>query len=129
MSKLRSFCPYCGRIVPAGCRCDCRPRPPRSKKPDTRKREGEPWRSEYSSAEYRRARQEACERTRGHCTDCGKVCAWHDGAKWRTQGMGGEVDHVDMLRLGGTSDASRLDLVCKSCHAKRDAARRKKYGL
>ena len=42
--------------------------------------------------------------------------------------MGGEVDHVKALSEGGTNDAENLALRCKSCHAKRDAKRRREAG-
>lgn len=125
MSGLRTYCPLCGKIVPAGGRCTCRPRPKR--KPtdgDATRKEREPWRRRYSSAKYRAARQEAIARSKGLCADCGRVCAWRDGTVWRTEGMGGEVDHEVALCDGGTDDASNLTLRCKSCHKRRDDARR-----
>lgn len=84
----------------------------------------EPWRRNYYSPEYLAARQQAIGRTKGRCTDCGAACAWHDGTRWRTAGMGGEVDHIKALCDGGTNDPSNLELRCKSCHGKRDARRR-----
>ncbi len=127
---LGTFCPWCGRIVPKGARCDCRPktkRPPvRDKEGERKRKQLEPWRANYTTGEYQHARQEAIARTRGRCTDCGRVCAWHDGKKWRTAGMGGEVDHVRALSEGGTNEPANLELRCKKCHAKRDADRRKR---
>ena len=129
MSRLKHFCPYCGRIVPAGVRCDCRPRPKRRPtKSDTTRAAREPWRKNYSSQEYQRARQQAIARSKGHCVDCGKVCAYYDGSKWRTAGLGGEVDHIKALSEGGANSSGNLALRCKSCHAKRDARRRKQAG-
>ena len=29
MSMMKTFCPHCGRVVPKGQRCACRPRPKR----------------------------------------------------------------------------------------------------
>ena len=125
MARTRSFCPHCGRVVPAGARCSCRPRPKRRPtEGDKTRGEREPWRSRSATQEYRRNRQAAIERTRGRCADCGAVCAWHDGAKWRTAGMGCEVDHVRALSEGGTDAAANLELRCKSCHKKRDDKRR-----
>ena len=124
---MKTFCPHCGCIVPAGERCSCRAQT-RKRKPteaDKYRSQNEPWRRNYSRAEYQRARQAAIERTQGRCTDCGRLCAWKDGTKWRTAGMGGEVDHVRALSEGGTNDPSNLQLRCKSCHGKRDAARRR----
>jgi 5-methylcytosine-specific restriction endonuclease McrA len=127
--SMDHFCPYCGRIVPACQRCTCRPRPKRKPtKGDATRKEREPWRSEYSTAAYQRARQEAIARTGGRCTDCGRVCARFDGKVWRTAGLGGEVDHVRALCDGGTNDAWNLQLRCKSCHKRRDDARRRAEG-
>ena len=126
MARTKSFCPYCGSVVPAGRRCSCIPKPKR--KPtagDKTRAQREPWRSNYSSPEYQKARQKAIARTAGRCTDCGRQCALFDGSKWRTAGMGGEVDHINALCDGGTNDSANLALRCKSCHGKRDAKRRR----
>lgn len=129
MARLRSFCPYCGQVVPVGARCDCRPRLKRKDtQGDKTRGKREPWRRNYSSKDYQQARQQAIDRTKGRCTDCMKQCAWFDGTKWRTAGMGGEVDHIKALSEGGTNDAENLALRCKSCHAKRDAKRRREAG-
>jgi 5-methylcytosine-specific restriction endonuclease McrA len=84
----------------------------------------ESWHRNYYDPDYLTARQEAIERTKGRCTDCGKICAWYDGTRWRTAGMGGEVDHVTALCDGGTNDPANLELRCKSCHGKHDSKRR-----
>lgn len=121
---MKRYCPHCGRAY-SGARCPCRPRAKR--KPtagDLTRSEREPWRREYSSAEYQRNRQTAIARTRGRCADCGRVCATFDG-KWRTAGLGGEVDHVRALCEGGANDAGNLVLRCKSCHKRRDDMRRR----
>lgn len=133
MSKLPTYCPRCGKVVPKGRRCNCRPRPKRDgngrkRRPtprDRRRAELEPWRRAYGTKAYREARQEAIARTRGRCADCGKVCAWWDGSRWRTEGMDGEVDHVRALSEGGTNDPANLELRCRSCHRRRDARRRR----
>lgn len=126
MSRLPTFCPHCGKVVPGGARCPCRPRPKRKPTPsDQARAEREPWRKRYAGAEYRRNRQRAINRDRGRCVDCGRVCAWFDGKQWRTAGMGGEVDHIRALSEGGTDDVENLELRCKSCHKKRDDARRR----
>lgn len=126
MALNRSYCPHCGRIVPAGQRCSCRPRPKR--KPtagDKTRAKREPWRRDYSSAAYQAARQQAIGRTKGRCSSCGKVCAWFDGGSWRTAGMGGEVDHIVPLCKGGSNDARNLQLLCKRCHGSKDARLRR----
>lgn len=123
---MRRFCPHCGRVVPDGARCPCRPRPKRrATRGDGTRADREPWRREYSSEAYRRARQEAIARTGGRCAACGRVCAWWDGGRWRC--MGGEVHHVVALSEGGTSDPSNLALMCRGCHARADEARRRAH--
>lgn len=125
MSRLLTYCPYCGRVVPRGQRCQCRPRPKRKATAADRTRaQREPWRKQYATAEYRAARQQAIARTQGKCADCGRVCAWHDGKQWRTAGMGGEVDHECALSEGGSNSPGNLTLRCKSCHKRRDDRRR-----
>lgn len=125
---MRKYCPHCGKVF-EGDRCPCRPRPKRKPtKGDNTRSEREPWRRQYQTKAFRDARQQAIERAKGRCVDCGRVCAWKDGAKWRTAGMGGEVDHVRALSEGGTNDPGNLELRCKSCHAKRDAKRRRMSG-
>lgn len=120
------FCPRCGGTHPVGARCPSLPK--RERKPtaaDATRAEREPWRSEYGTAEYRRERQEAIARTRGRCADCGRVCAEKRNGRWTTAALGGEVHHERALRDGGPSSKGNLVLLCRSCHAKRDAARRR----
>lgn len=126
MSRTRTYCPHCGRVVPAGKRCPCRPRPKRKPTEGDRTRgRREPWRGNYSTKEYQAARQTAIARTKGRCSACGRACAWFDGAKWRTAGMGGEVDHIVPLCKGGTNASGNLQLLCKSCHGTKDARLRR----
>lgn len=119
------YCPHCGRTHPEGQRCTCRPRPKRRPtEGDATRAEREPWRTEYSSSAYRKARQMAIGRQLGRCADCGRVCAEYRDGRWYTAGMGGEVDHGRALCEGGGSEVENLTLRCKSCHKKRDDARR-----
>ena len=119
------YCPHCGRTHPEGQRCPCRPRPKRRPtEGDATRAEREPWRAEYSSAAHRKARQRAIGRQRGRCADCGRVGAEYRDGRWYTAGMGGEVDHGRALCEGGGSEVENLTLRCKSCHKKRDDARR-----
>lgn len=71
-------CPRCGKPyrTPGHCpRCEkARPAPSRSKRTkaqEGKRREKNPWRSHYQSAEYRRARQVALTRTNGCCAISG----------------------------------------------------------
>ncbi len=120
-SRMKTFCPHCYRVVPAGRTCPCRKR-------DAQRKESEPWRQNYSDAEYLANRQKVIERQGGRCKDCGKACAEWDGDKWITQRMGGEVDHEVPLSKGGTNDVQNLSLRCRWCHRKADAKRRAKGG-
>lgn len=122
------FCPHCGGLKDPGKRCDCQPAPKRRTTPgDASRNLREPWRVDYSSAEYRKARQVAIERSNGHCVDCGVLCAEKIGGVWKTQRFGGEVDHEAMLRNGATSDPSGLALRCRKCHRGADAQRRRDW--
>lgn len=124
---MMTFCPHCGRIVPDGQRCDCRPRPKRKPtKGDATRRQREPWRASYGNRTYQKHRQQAIARTNGCCAVCGCRCAYHDGSRWLTAGMGGEVHHRKALCEGGGNDAANLMLVCKRCHKRLDDARRKR---
>lgn len=119
------FCPHCGKQY-RGNSCTCKPKRKRpSGKSKPRDRSNEPWRKSYGTKEYREARQRAIADADGKCVDCGRQCAWFDGRKWRTEGMSGEVDHVDMLRHGGSNSVSNLKLRCASCHRKKDKALRR----
>lgn len=126
---MKRYCPRCGMMVGKGERCRCQPEPRRKgRATDAERAANEPWRKAYGSREYQQGRQEAMARTKGRCTDCGLPCAWYDGTKWRTAGMGGEVDHVVPLAEGGTNGAANLALRCKRCHGKKDARCRRESG-
>ena len=115
-SRMKTFCPHCGSIVPAGKTCPCRDR-------TSQRKSTEPWRRSYVDREYVRNRQEVIDRQHGRCKDCGRQAAAWDGTKWITKGMG-EVDHEKPLRMGGTNEAGNLALRCLSCHRRADQARR-----
>lgn len=125
---MKVFCPYCGGIKESGKPCKCSPKPKRKQtRQDLTRKEREPWRADYNTQAYRKARQEVIQRSNGRCVDCGVVCAEKINGVWKTQRLGGEVDHEGMLRRGATSDPSGLALRCKSCHAKADRVRRKSF--
>lgn len=127
MTRRKTFCPYCSRVVPAGQRCSCRPKSKRNPtQGDTIRSIREPWREEYDRAEFRRNRQTVIENQQGRCKDCNKVCAKKVNGRWITKGYGGQVDHEKPLCEGGTNDVSNLALRCIPCHSRADAARRKK---
>lgn len=126
MARLKSFCPYCGGIVPPGQRCTCRPKRKRKPTPgDATRDQREPWRGRYGRAGYQRNRQTAIDRAGGRCVDCGTVCAEYRNGKWYTAELGGEVDHLVALEDGGSDAPENLALRCKSCHGFRDAKRRR----
>lgn len=125
MARTRSFCPYCHGIVPASQRCPCRKAKRKPTPGDATRQQREPWRRSYGDPEYQRNRQTAIERTGGRCTDCNRMCAEKRDGRWYTASLGGEVDHLVALEDGGTNEVGNLALRCKSCHGKRDAARRR----
>jgi hypothetical protein len=123
---MKTFCAKCGRTHPKGVRCDCEPRPKRKPTAADRLRNyNEPWRKNYNE-DYAKARQVVIAAQQGKCNECSDVCAWFDGSKWRTAGMGGEVHHKVALCDGGTNEPGNLVLVCKKCHCRLDCERRKK---
>ena len=120
------FCPKCGTVHITGARCPNDPRRKRRPTPaDAGRAVNEPWRRAYGTQPYLRARQAVIERQGGRCADCGKACASKKNGRWTTAKGGGEVDHEVALCEGGSNDPSNLTLRCRSCHAKRDAKRRR----
>ena len=122
---LGRYCARCCKTHKAGEPCPHRKRKPTAG--DGKRQGGEPWRSKYSDAEYRRNRQVVIARQNGRCKDCGCKCAHQkEDGTWITALWGGEVDHEHMLREGGTHSTDTMALRCKSCHAKADAERRRR---
>ena len=95
---------------------------PREYRTNAQRSVAEPWRANGYGSEYRRARVRCIERARGRCEACGRTVATL-GADGRWRMRGGEVHHVVPLAEGG--DATRLALLCVSCHRKADAALRR----
>lgn len=130
-------CPRCGKPyrAPGHCpRCGkARPAPSRSKRTkaqEGKRREKNPWRAHYQSAEYRRARQVALTRTNGCCAISGVRIADVVGGKWVMRGNGG-IHHVVPLSRGGTDSPDNLVPLETSVHNRIDAelrARMKKAG-
>ena len=130
-------CPRCGKPyrTPGHCpRCGkARPAPSRSKRTkaqESKRREKNPWRSHYRSAEYRRARQIALTRTNGCCAVSGVRIADVVGGKWVMRGNGG-IHHVVPLSRGGTDSPDNLVPLETGVHNRIDAelrARMKKGG-
>lgn len=121
------LCPHCGKPVPIGQPCPrccsaSRRHGTRSREQEGRRADENPWRSGYSSAEYRRARQEVIERQQGRCAACGRVVAVRMGRQWHTRGGG--VHHLVALSEGGTNSPENLVLLCTRCHNRIDAERR-----
>lgn len=130
-------CPRCGKPyrTPGHCpRCEkARPAPSRSKRTkaqEGKRREKNPWRTRYQSAEYRRARQVALTRFNGCCAVSGVRIADVVGGKWVMRGNGG-IHHVVPLSRGGTDSPDNLVPLETSVHNRIDAelrARMKKAG-
>lgn len=106
MSRMAMWCPRCNQVHERGQRCPLRSKPRRSQ-PGKHN-------SAYDDAEYRRARRQALERTKGKCARCGKVIARRDGHGWRM--LEGGVHHIRTLRDGGGHQQSNLAPLCDDCH-------------
>ena len=120
-------CPRCGKPyrTPGHCpRCEkARTAPSRSKRTkaqEDKRREKNPWRTHYQSAEYRRARQVALTRTNGCCAVSGVKIADVVGGKWVMRGNGG-IHHVVPLSRGGTDSPDNLVPLETSVHNRIDA--------
>lgn len=75
-----------------------------------------PYRLAYRDPEYARNRQIRFERVRGRCESCGValvVGAW-------------ESDHVVELADGGTNALENLRILCKPCHKRKTAEKRRR---
>ena len=117
---MRRWCDKCNRIHGHGETCPCREKRP--KRPDER-RDREPHRRAYNRAEYQRNRQAVITRAKGRCAVCGKQIAVRRDGRWLMRG--GDVHHVKPLCDGGGNGKDNLVPLCRSCHAKADAARRR----
>lgn len=74
-----------------------------------------PYRLAYRDQEYARNRQLRFERARGRCESCGIPLA---SGEW-------ESDHVVEVRDGGTNGIENLRILCKPCHKRKTAERRR----
>lgn len=122
--RTPGHCPRCEKASPASSRSK------RTKAQEGKRRERNPWRSHYQSAEYRRARQVALTRTNGCCAVSGVRIADVVGGKWVMRGNGG-IHHVVPLSRGGTDSPDNLVPLETSVHNRIDAelrARMKKAG-
>lgn len=82
-----------------------------------------PWRRQYDTAEYRKARQLAIERQGGLCTACKRqVAVRKPNGHWAVRGGG--VHHIRPLSQGGGNGAGNLVLLCTACHNRIEAERR-----
>lgn len=124
---------HCPRCEKARAAQKARPAPSRSKRTkaqEGKRREKNPWRTHYKSAEYRRARQVALTRTNGRCAVSGVRIADVVGGKWVMRGNGG-IHHIVPLSRGGTDSPDNLVPLETSVHNRIDAelrARMKRSG-
>lgn len=122
------ICPRCGKPYPIGSTCPrCKPEHSRSKRSAEQERgryEQNPWRRQYDTAAYRKARQLAVERQGGLCAACGRTVAVRQpNGRWRIE-CGG-VHHLRPLSQGGGNDLGNLVLLCTACHNRIEAERRR----
>lgn len=128
MAKV--MCPRCGKPHGKGERCTCssaNPRWRRSAEQERGRKSSNPWRSGYSSTEYRKARQAVLEATGGRCAISGVRIADKVGGKWVMRGNGG-VHHKVPLSMGGTNSPGNLIPLETSIHNRMDAERRSHGG-
>ena len=125
---MRMLCPTCGRVV-TGSRCThCHrgtSRSVRTKKQERERKRKNPWRSNYSRAEYKKACQVALNRTGGRCAVSGLRIADYKGGRWVMR-PGGGIHHKVPLSQGGTNDPDNLVPLHVSVHNKIDAELRRK---
>lgn len=75
-----------------------------------------PYRRHYTSADYRRNRELALERSGGRCEACGVTLT-----------AGSECDHIVPVRDGGTDRLDNLRWLCQPCvRAKNRADKRRR---
>lgn len=120
-------CPKCGKPYPIGQRCPRCARATRTKR--TKEQEGtrfsdNPWRRQYDTAAYRKARQQAIERQAGRCASCRRQVAYRQpSGHWST--LGGGVHHIKPLSQGGGNGLGNLVLLCTPCHNRIESAVRR----
>lgn len=131
---MRRLCPKCGRPVPVGQQCPRCSKAPQGKRPShgSRTREQEasrktanPWRSQYATSAYQRARQAALASTGGRCAICGRQIAQTRDGRWVMGRGAGGVHHVRALSQGGGNGPNNLVPLCSACHNRVDAERRR----
>ena len=126
---MRSLCPRCGFALPGGLPCPrcghgSRKRSRRTPEQERARKQSNPWRSRYSSAEYKRNCQRALDATGGRCAVSGiRIADMRDG-RWVMRPNGG-VHHKVPLSRGGTDDVSNLMPLDVKVHNMIDAQRRR----
>lgn len=119
---MRRICPKCGRVVSGRCpRCGSA----RTSEQERARKAANPWRSHYSSKEYKRACQVALSRTDGRCAVSGVRIADYRGGRWIMR-SGGGIHHIVPLSQGGTDDPENLVPLHVSVHNKLDAELRRR---
>lgn len=123
--RTPGHCPRCEKARAAQKARPATSRSKRTKAQEGKRREKNPWRTHYQSAEYRRARQVALTRTNGCCAVSGVRIADVVGGKWVMRGNGG-IHHVVPLSRGGTDSPDNLVPLETSVHNRIDAELRAK---
>lgn len=103
-----------------GERCPLAPKP---KKRVDERRDREPHRKAYGDPTYQRNRQKVISQYKGCCASCGSVIAERRQGRWVMKG--GDVHHIKALVEGGGNGAANLVPLCRMCHARADAERRR----
>lgn len=127
---VKVMCPRCGKLHQKGQRCTCSPSKSnwkRSAEQERARKSRNPWRTQYSSVEYQRARQAVLEATGGRCAVSGVRIADKVHGRWVMRGNGG-IHHRVPLSQGGSNDVSNLVPLETGVHNRIDAERRRKCG-
>lgn len=123
------ICPRCGRPY-KGARCPtCAPSTSsgggaRTREQEQARKAQNPWRSQYGSSEYQKARQVVLERQNGLCAVSGVRIADKRDGRWVMRSNGG-VHHIVPLSEGGSNDPPNLVALDVKAHNRIDSERRK----
>lgn len=123
------ICPQCHKAIRKGGEHQCskqvpnlsspRKREARTKAEEKARAMAEPWRKQYASADYSKARKRILDLSRGRCQACGAVVFSKTNRGWRKLGNNfGGVHHRVPLSKGGTNDLSNLVVLCARCHGR-----------
>lgn len=128
---MARICARCGKVVPGTVCPFCgagKSGYRRTREQEQARKGANPWRSHYSSAEYKANSQSAIRATSGRCRVCGRQIARYVSGRWKMIGGVGGIHHIKALSEGGTDAISNLVPLCAACHNRVDSERRRANG-